>query len=184
MKNMPEIQLYTDDTKKIPVDLVIDIGNSSTCALLFENTAESNFEFNKVKKLIIQDYSNPQLEYQNPFPMNLIFKEADFGKINKEKYHNNKFTVPSLVRIGFEAENLINTVGINLDLGRELNSYNSSPKRYLWDDVVAEQEWEYVPDEDKKIKKVYLNGISEQLREYFWFKVTVFKRIINEICFS
>ena len=163
VNDLPEIQLFTDDTKKIPVDLVIDIGNSSTCALLFENKEGQAIQFDKVKKLILQDYTKPQVEYDKPFPMNLIFKESNFGEINKEKYHNNKFVIPSFVRIGYEAEELINQSGINLDFGYELKTYNSSPKRYLWDQSLSDQEWEFIPDYTKKIRKVYLNGISEQL---------------------
>jgi hypothetical protein len=164
LKETPELQLFTDDTKKIPVDLVIDIGNSATCALLFENQNDDNFTFEKVKKIIIQDYSNPQQEYNQPFPMNLVFSESHFGTINKDKYHNNKFIVPSFVRIGFEAENLINNASLNLNLGYELKTHNSSPKRYLWDTNPAEKEWEFYPTDFNKIKKVYLSGISEQLK--------------------
>jgi len=164
LKETPELQLFTDDTKKIPVDLVIDIGNSATCALLFENQNDDNFTFEKVKKIIIQDYTNPQVEYNEPFPMNLVFSESVFGNINKEKYHNNKFTVPSFVRIGFEAVNLINNANLNLNLGYELKTHNSSPKRYLWDTNPANEEWEFYPTNFNKIKKVYLSGISEQLK--------------------
>jgi hypothetical protein len=164
LKETPELQLFTDDIKKIPVDLVIDIGNSATCALLFENQNDDAFTFEKVKKINIQDYSNPQLEYNDPFPMNLVFRESNFGAINKDKYHNNKFTVPSFVRIGYEAENIINNATINLNLGYELKTYNSSPKRYLWDKNPAEKEWEFYPTDFNKIKKVYLSGISEQLK--------------------
>jgi hypothetical protein len=160
----PELQLFTDDTRKISVDLVVDIGNSATCALLFENQNEDSFTLEKVKKIIIQDYSNPQAEYNQPFPMNLVFCESNFGTINKEKYHNNKFTVPSFVRIGFEAENLINNANLNLDLGYELKTHNSSPKRYLWDNSPSDKEWEFYPTDFNKIKKVYLSGISEQLK--------------------
>jgi hypothetical protein len=164
LKETPEFQLYADDTKKIPVDLVIDIGNSATCALLFENPNDDAFTFEKVKKIIIQDYSDPHAEYDDPFPMNLVFCEPDFGSINKDKYHYNKFTVPSFVRIGYEAENLINNANINLNLGYELKTHNSSPKRYLWDKSAADKEWEFYPKGNNKIKKVYLNGISEQLK--------------------
>lgn len=164
LNETPELQLFTDDTRKIPVDLVIDIGNSATCALLFENQKEDNFSFEKVKKIIIQDYSNPQLEYNQPFPMNLVFSESVFGNINKDKYHNNKFTVPSFVRIGFEAENLINNSHLNLNHGYELKTHNSSPKRYLWDTEPSDKEWEYYPFNSNKINKVYLTGISEQLK--------------------
>ncbi|MEP6262014.1 MAG: virulence factor SrfB [Gillisia sp.] len=158
----PEFQLFTDDTRKIPVDLVIDMGNSATCALLFENNNDNKFSFDKVKKLIIQDYTDPKLEYTKPFPMNLIFSESNFGGINKEKYHNNKFVVPSFVRIGYEAEHLINSSGINMNLGYELKTHNSSPKRYLWDKHQSDVEWEFNPT-NGEIKKVYLTGISEQL---------------------
>lgn len=164
LKETPELQIFTDDTKKIPVDLVIDIGNSATCALLFENQNDEAFTFEKVKKIIIQDYSNPQVEYNEPFPMNLVFSESNFGTINKDKYHNNKFIVPSLVRIGYEAENLINNSNVNLNLGYELKTQNSSPKRYLWDKNAADKEWEFYPTNFNKIKKVYLSGISEQLK--------------------
>lgn len=164
LSNTPELQLYPNEGKKIPVDLVIDIGNSATCALLFENPKESGFNFDKVKKLIIQDYSNPQKQYEKPFPMNLIFKKAEFGNTENENYHNNKFVTPSLVRIGYEAEEAINHLSINLNLGREIKCFNSSPKRYLWDDSPSEVEWEFAPDHEGKVKKVNLNGISEQLK--------------------
>jgi len=159
----PELQLFTDDVRKKAVDLVIDIGNSATCALLFENKDNDNFEFDSVKKLIIQDYTNPHHEYDASFPMNVMFTESNFGDLNKDNYHNNKFIVPSLVRIGFEAEKLINSASTNLDLGYELKTFNSSPKRYLWDDKLSEREWEFQPINSSRVKKVYLNGISEQL---------------------
>ncbi|MEJ5964226.1 virulence factor SrfB [Pedobacter immunditicola] len=159
----PDIQLFTDDVRKKAVDLVIDIGNSATCALLFENRDNDNFEFDSVKKLIIQDYTDPHQEYDASFPMNIMFSESNFGNINKDNYHNNKFIVPSLVRAGFEAEKLINGASTNLDLGYELKTFNSSPKRYLWDDKLSEREWEFQPIHTNRVKKVYLNGISEQL---------------------
>lgn len=160
----PELQLFTNDFRKKTVDLVIDIGNSATCALLFETKDDDNFEFDSVKKLIIQDYSNPHVSYDQSFPMHVVFSESKFGNISKDSYHNNKFIIPSLVRIGYEAEQLINQSILNLDLGYELKTFNSSPKRYLWDNCIAEREWEFHPTiHDKQVKKVYLNGISEQL---------------------
>ena len=163
--DMPEIQLFANEGKKKSVDLVIDIGNSATCALLFENNDnDSSFEFENVKKLKIQDYSNPHLEYDDPFPMNLIFSEPNYGDLDNEFYHNNKFITPSFVRIGFEAERLINQSITDLSLGYELKTYNSSPKRYLWDHAPAEREWEFNPQSNKQVKKVYLSGISDQIK--------------------
>lgn len=164
LKETPEIQLFTDDSKKIPVDLVVDLGNSATCALLFENGNEENFSFDKVKKLIINDFSSPLINYDEPFPMNLVFSESNFGNINKEKYHHQKFSSPSFVRIGDEAKRLIDNSVIELSLGRELQMFNSSPKRYLWDINPTKNEWDFYPKELSKVKKVYLNGLSEQLK--------------------
>ena len=163
LMQMPEIQLFTDRMKKKEVDLVIDVGNSATCALLFENKDDNSFDFESVKKLIIQDYTQPDKQYAEPFPMNVIFSESKFGNIN-DTSDNKKFTVPSLVRIGWEADHLINASVTDLSLGYELKTYNSSPKRYLWDDAPAEREWEFNPKDYRNIKKVYLNGITNQLK--------------------
>lgn len=164
LKTTPEIQLFTDDSKKIPVDLVVDLGNSATCALLFENSNDEGFSFDKVKKLIINDFSSPLISYDEPFPMNLVFSESNFGEIKREKYHHIKFSSPSFVRIGNEAKRLIDSSVIELSLGRELQMFNSSPKRYLWDVNPTKNEWDYFPTDLSKVKKVYLNGLSEQLK--------------------
>jgi hypothetical protein len=163
LKYTPEVQLFTDDSKKIPVDLVVDLGNSATCALLFENSSDEKFSFDKVKTLIINDFTNPTLFHSEPFPMNLVFSESKFGNIQSEKYHKPKFITPSFVRVGEEAKNLIDNSTIELDLGRELQTFNSSPKRYLWDTNPSSIEWDFYPTDISKIKKVYLNGLSEQL---------------------
>ena len=163
LSQMPEIQLFSDRTKKKEVDLVIDIGNSATCALLFENKDDNTFNFESVKKLIIQDYTYPHREYADPFPMNVVFSESKFGEIN-DTSDNKKFTVPSLVRIGWEAEHLIGSLSVDFSRGYELKAYNSSPKRYLWDDGASEREWEFNPKDARSVKKVYLNGITNQIK--------------------
>jgi hypothetical protein len=47
LEDLPEIQLYNNNSEAIDVDLVIDLGNSKTCALLFENSKNEEFNFNK-----------------------------------------------------------------------------------------------------------------------------------------
>ena len=144
-------------------NLVIDIGNSATCALLFENKDDNTFNFENVKKLIIQDYTYPDRQYVEPFPMNMVFSESKFGEIN-DTSDNKKFTVPSLVRIGWEAEHLISSLSVDLSRGFELKAYNSSPKRYLWDDSPSDREWEFNPKGSRSVKEVYLNGITNQVK--------------------
>lgn len=45
LKRLPDIQLMSDNAGNIDVDLVVDIGNTNTCALLFENPSDRNFNF-------------------------------------------------------------------------------------------------------------------------------------------
>ena len=91
VENLPQIHLLSDKAGVIDVDLVIDVGNSNTCALLFENPSDKNFDFNTVKKLEIQDFDNPLLSYVQSFSTRVVFKEANFGSFNTELNQNNKF---------------------------------------------------------------------------------------------
>ncbi len=166
LEDLPEIQLYNNNSEAIDVDLVIDLGNSKTCALLFENPKNEDFNFNKVKKLKLHDFSSPNNTYCEPFSMNIVFKETKFGEITSERYHNqnSKFIFPSFVRLGEEANRLKSQSTVELSLGKEINSYNSSPKRYLWDKDAANKTWEFYPEDvTKPLKEAYIPGISEQL---------------------
>ena len=59
----------------IYVDLVLDIGNSRTCGILFEEG-----EFTKGKMLELRDLSSPWIFYENKtFDMRVVFRKADFG---------------------------------------------------------------------------------------------------------
>ena len=163
-ENLPQIHLLSDKTGLIDVDLVIDVGNSNTCALLFENSIDQNFNFNSVKKLEIQDFENPFLSYAKSFSTRIVFKEANFGSFNTELNLNNKFQWPSPVRIGYEAERTIKDANVELKLNREVKTYNSSPKRYLWDLKPSSSEWEYhLNDVNTPPVRVYKKGVSEQL---------------------
>lgn len=159
----PKIQLFNEKVDKISVDLVVDIGNSSTCALLYEKNLTSNFDFNRIKKLNIQDYTNPKYQYSEPFSMNLIFNNSNFGNLNNVKYFNKKFVLPSIVRVGEEAKKLINKEAFNLEYGYELRISNSSPKRYLWDNTLPQLEWQFKPNEGI-LNNVSLPGITNQLK--------------------
>jgi hypothetical protein len=164
LSKLPEIQLLSDKGNSIDVDLVLDIGNSKTCALLFENASSQNFNFNSVKKLEMIDFSDPFKSYQESFSTKVIFKEVNISSLNYNLGVHSKFQWTSPVRVGFEAEKLINDSKVEYRLAREIRTYNSSPKRYLWDTNPSEIEWEFHSNEDGVLpKKVYKKGISEQL---------------------
>jgi len=163
-EKMPKIQLLSDKSGLIDVDLVLDIGNSRTCALLFENPNDLRFNLNKVKQLELIDLSNPLERYSSSFSTRILFKDAEFGAINAELNQNKKFQWPSPARVGNEAERIINNSKVELKLQVESKSYNSSPKRYLWDTDPSELEWNFHEESSDVPRGVFKNGISDQIK--------------------
>ena len=72
-----EITLHkkSDEKTDIPVDMVLDIGNSRTCGVLFENG-----KFTSGKVLELRDLTYPWVTYASSFDMRVVFRNADFGK--------------------------------------------------------------------------------------------------------
>ncbi|MDR0863943.1 MAG: virulence factor SrfB, partial [Candidatus Symbiothrix sp.] len=138
--DFPEIILFNDranDEDCVSVDLVLDIGNSRTCGLLFENS-----DFTKVSMLELQDLTLPVNTYSNPFDMRLAFREAKFGEIDVQ--YSKQFTYPSILRIGEEASWLIYNAKPSENGGVEKVTNYSSPKRYLWDSEPFSKQWEFI----------------------------------------
>lgn len=159
---LPKLTLFSNKNVEIgSVDLVVDIGNSRTCAVLFDNG-----NFTTMSPLELQDFSKPLIEanlnkYRDSFDMRLAFREADFGgRLGIE--NSRQFVYPSLIRLGKEANDLIHQA-TNMNTGAEKVSTFSSPKRFLWDDQPRKQEWEFVQLEGEVTKPIYIEGISEQL---------------------
>ena len=165
---LPEIKLYKDtEVEAHEVDMVVDIGNSKTTALLVED----NSSFNQVRPLTLVDLTNPlNIEdkdnfmirsYSEPFDMRLAFRKASFGNFGKKD--SRQFIYPSLVRLGAEASNLIHNATSQEDRLDSLST-NSSPKRYLWDWRPNKEEWEFLvlPGEERD-HVLNLPGISEFL---------------------
>lgn len=165
LKVFPEMMLYSEKQAAIDVDLVLDIGNSNTCGLLFESPVkQKTFQFTAVKKLKLNDLSEPDKEYNEPFSMRLAFMEAKFGEIDIPQFKN--FRWPSLVRLGKEASHLINKYNIDVDKGKETAISHSSPKRYLWDNAKSDVQWEFINYHDSDLRNaIYFEGISEQFKE-------------------
>lgn len=164
----PTIKLYKDvDVEHKDVDMVIDIGNSRTTALLIED----NSTFNQVKPLSLVDYTNPLDEkddikdirsYNEPFDMRLAFRKVDFGSFG----HNDskQFVYPSLIRLGQEANALIHKAS-NLESRLDSLSTYSSPKRYLWDWRPNKEEWQFLVLPGEKDEHIlHLPGITSQLK--------------------
>ena len=131
----PEVTLHNNLKRQIDVDLVLDIGNSRTCGILFEEG-----DFTKGKMLELRDLSNPWIYYENKtYDMRVVFRKADFGSdivLDEEM-----FQWKSFVRIGEEARRLVYRSLEEEGISEKTTNY-SSPKRYLWDKKKYEGQWE------------------------------------------
>lgn len=131
----PELTLHYSK-KEIPVDFVLDIGNSRTCGVLFEEG-----DFTKAMMMELRDLSFPHQTYNTSFDMRLVFRQADFG--NDIILEEDIFAWPSLVRVGQEAKNLVYRSLEEEGLSEQVTNY-SSPKRYLWDVSPYDGKWEFL----------------------------------------
>lgn len=166
-RQLPDIKLYKDtDVEALEVDMVVDIGNSKTTALLVED----NSTFNQVRPLELIDFTNtidPEAEgmlrtYNEPFDMRLAFRKANFGHFGRKD--SRQFIHPSLVRLGNEANSLIHHATSREERLDSLST-NSSPKRYLWDWRPTKEEWQFMLLPGEETSHVLdLPGISEFLR--------------------
>ena len=164
IEDFPVVQLISDKGGVFDVDMVIDVGNSKTCAMLFENPNDLRFNFNKVKQLELIDLTRPDRVYEESFSTKLVFVKPDFGSKISELNQFNRFKWPSFVRVGKEAERLINMSDLDLSIRQESRSYHSSPKRYLWDSEASEFEWTFLNEDGEVAKSAFIHGISEQLK--------------------
>lgn len=156
----PEVTLHRcPASREIPVDFVLDIGNSRTCGLLFENG-----DFTKAAMLALRDLSEPHRTYEHPFDMRLVFRQADFANdivIEEE----DMFRYPSMVRVGDEAKRLVYRSVEDDGLWASTTNY-SSPKRYLWDTDLYKQKWEFLTSDTdplyiREAENIYIPGLSD-----------------------
>lgn len=165
---MPKIKLYKDtDVEMKDVDMVVDIGNSRTTALLIEDSSN----FNQVRQLELIDYTELIKEtadgivvnkHAEPFDMRLAFRKVSFGDFGIKD--SKQFVHPSLIRLGQEANTLIHRATNGIDEMESLSTY-SSPKRYLWDGHPSKEEWKYLVLEGEKDDHILnLRGITNQLK--------------------
>lgn len=162
----PKVTLFKDyDVVVKDVDMVVDIGNSRTTALLVED----NTNFNQVNQLQLIDYTtflkNGTAEtsiYKEPFDMRIAFRKVEFGNFGIQG--SKQFVYPSFVRLGKEANYLIHKA-TSFSSNRERLSTMSSPKRYLWDWRKSKEEWNFMVLEGEKDDHILnIPGISENLQ--------------------
>lgn len=142
--NFPRIKIASnkpdDINKQIPVDMVLDVGNSRTCGILIEDHEQEQDGMKKRYELEIRDISRPEYCYSEPFQSRVEFAQTFLGKehFSVQSGRRDAFQWPTIVRIGKEAERLASHRE-----GNEGSTGLSSPKRYLWDTNRYEQAWRF-----------------------------------------
>lgn len=143
-KIFPKLRL-TDPEEYVPidVDLVLDLGNSRSCAILVETKPQATTKLSDSYLMQLRDLSQPYMVYRRPFETRLEFVETVFGN-NRLSARSGRLTPafvwPSVVRIGPEAVRLGHQ-----SVSAEGSTGSSSPKRYLWDERARLQEWRFNP---------------------------------------
>ncbi len=177
--NLPDLKLYKDRNVQriVNVDLVVDMGNSKTTALLVEEG-----DFTRTDMLRLQNFTQPNKYSNDSFDMNVVFQKADFGEMGLG--NSSQFVFPSFLRLGDEAKYLMYNAQNNT-LSKERLSICSSPKRYLWDTKKRKYEWEYVSlteMDDNADNPIWIDGISEQFNEDGTLSTTGIKG--DNVCYS
>lgn len=156
----PKVKLYNADIDPIKVDLALDIGNSRTCGVLYEEN-----DFTTGTLLSLRDLGHPWEVHEGSFDMRLAFHRATFGENNMGL--SNVFNWRSFLRVGEEAHRLISQEQKATGLSSRL-THHSSPKRYLWDSAPYNGKWEFLLTDDEPVAPqrdaVYIKRLSEQFK--------------------
>src|SRR5690606_39954644 len=107
---VPEVKFVTHtlSTPAIPVDLILDVGNTHTCGVIIEDHGDANDGLRQTMELQVRSLSEPQFLNEPMFTSRLEFAEARFGKqhFSVESGRDDAFVWPSIVRVGVEARKL------------------------------------------------------------------------------
>ncbi len=142
--SIPKLKILSnkpdDAIEAIPVDMVIDVGNSRTCAVLVEEHKQSKDSLKRRYELELRDLTHPEKVYVDPFESRVEFSQAFFGKehFSVRSGRRDAFQWPTIVRVGKEAGRLASRRE-----GNEGSTGLSSPKRYLWDLQNYEMRWRF-----------------------------------------
>ncbi|CAM5203969.1 hypothetical protein CDEN61S_00871 [Castellaniella denitrificans] len=142
--DIPDIKIVdkkgSHGSKPIPVDLILDVGNSRTCGILIEDHAQSGSGLKQNYVLQLRDLGRPDQVYGEAFQSNVEFSQASFGKdhLSVKSGRHDAFQWPTIARVGGEAARLAAR-----RLGTEGSTGLSSPKRYLWDEKAYDHGWRF-----------------------------------------
>ncbi|GKW50453.1 virulence factor SrfB [Halomonas sp. NCCP-2165] len=137
---IPDLKVIAQGEGAIPVDLVLDVGNSRTCGILIEDHGQSGMGLTHNYVLELRDLVDPERVYREPFESRVEFSQTFFGKdhLSVKSGRPDAFLWPTIARVGVEAGRLAGR-----RRGTEGSTGLSSPKRYLWDEELYRHGWRF-----------------------------------------
>lgn len=141
---LPELQLLPvtrrlQGHRPVPVDLVLDIGASRTCALLCERALADGMRA-PIHLLPLRDLARPTHVRRGCFSSRIEFARTSFGRDVYSRWsgRTSAFYWPSLTRVGEEAVRLASE-----QTSADAYTGLSSPIRYLWDGEPSRHVWRF-----------------------------------------
>jgi len=154
--------LFEENDQCIDTNLYIDLGNSRTTAIVYEDHALSAAGFNTFTKIELINYKEyfgnrdqaSVTVHESVFPSLIQFRKPPIPSIDTI---NDTFKLLSIAAIGEEAR-LYKT----LEDVRPVSSFTglSSPKRYLWDNEPFAANWQFAERPGEQISGEVLKHIS------------------------
>jgi hypothetical protein len=137
---IPDLKVIAQNEGAIPIDLVLDVGNSRTCGILIEDHEQSGMGLKQNYVLELRDLVDPERVYREPFESRVEFSQTFFGKdhLSVKSGRPDAFLWPTIARVGVEAGRLAGR-----RRGTEGSTGLSSPKRYLWDEELYRHGWRF-----------------------------------------
>lgn len=162
---LPEFRVIAQSDAPIPVDFVLDVGNSRTCGIMVEDHGKSGAGLQNNYTLELRDMLDPERLYRQPFESRIEFSQTFFGKdhLSIKSGRHDAFLWPTIARVGIEAGRLASRRS-----GTEGSTGLSSPKRYLWDETRYDHGWRF--------NSAYVHTETEPLAT-----AAPFSNLINEL---
>lgn len=155
---LPRIKLLENnsDKPKVETTLILDLGNSRTCAVLLEKHPDQASNLTQSYTLEIRDLHQAHLVYSDPFESRVEFSEADFGSmaLSRDSGRGNAFMWPTLTRVGPEATRLAAR-----RRGTEGATGIAGPKRYLWDESAYPLDWRFNQPASSALEPLAIEGV-------------------------
>ena len=161
---LPRVKLiansYGGGKPVVETNLILDIGNSRTCAVVLEKHPDQRGNLANSYTLELRDLGQAHLTYTEPFESRVEFTQVEFGStaLSRESGRHEAFLWPTFTRVGPEAARLASR-----RRGTEGATGIAGPKRYLWDEAQFPLDWRFNQPGTHSIEPLANEGIFVSL---------------------